>query len=108
LDGISARSPEPLRKVFQVVLSIAFGVGKHRQKSRTCFPGDFILVVEMAHRIAASFVLPQDLSYELTFGEITMIQFYLFVGDIDLFSQKQNKSKKKSDRESRHFRHFCP
>jgi hypothetical protein len=76
-------SPEPLRKVFQLILSIAFGVGQHRQKSRTRFPGDFAIRIEVPHGVAASFVLPQDLRYELTFGETNVIQFYLVVGDID-------------------------
>ena len=30
LAGISSRSPEPLRKVFQLILSIAFGIGQLR------------------------------------------------------------------------------
>jgi hypothetical protein len=30
IEGISIRTPEPLRKVFQLILSIAFGVGEHR------------------------------------------------------------------------------
>ena len=84
LDGISTRSPEPLRKVFQLILSIAFGVGDHHQKSRTRFPADFAIRIEVPHRIAASFVLVQNLSYELTFGEINVIQFYLVIGYIDL------------------------
>jgi hypothetical protein len=59
------------------------GIGQHRQKSRTRFPADFALLIEIAHRMSASFVLPQDLRQQLTFGEINVIHFYLVVGDID-------------------------
>jgi hypothetical protein len=52
--------PEPLRKVFQVILGIAFGVGQHRQKSRTRFPGDFATRIELPHGIAAFLVLVQN------------------------------------------------
>jgi hypothetical protein len=72
LDGISTRSPEPLRKVFQVILSIAFGVGQHRQESRTRFPGDFAIRIEVPHGVAAFLVLVQNLSDQLPFGEINV------------------------------------
>jgi hypothetical protein len=66
LDGISTRSPEPLWKVFQLILSLTFSIGQHRQKSRTRFPADFALRIEASHGVAAFLVLPQDLRYELT------------------------------------------
>jgi hypothetical protein len=73
LDGIwspEPLSPEPLRKLFQFILSIAFGIGKLCQEPRTRFPADFALVIEAAHRISAFLVSPQDLRNQLTFGEI--------------------------------------
>jgi hypothetical protein len=67
----------------QVILSIAFGVGQLCQKSRTRFPGDFAIRIEVPHGVAAFLVLMQNLRYELTFGEINMVQFYVLVGDTD-------------------------
>ena len=81
--GPNFKSPEELWKIRHIVLGLAFSIGQHRQKSRTRFPTDFALVIEIAHRISTSFVLPQNLSYELTFGEINVIGFYVVVGDID-------------------------
>jgi hypothetical protein len=82
LGGISDGSPEPLRKVFQHILSIAFGIGQLRQKSRTRFPGDFAPVIEAAHRISAFLVSPQDLRQQLLFGDVVMVRLYLVVGDV--------------------------
>ena len=73
--------------IVEVILSIALGVGQHRQKSRTCFPGDFALVIEMAHGVAAFLVLVQNLSDQLPFSQFRMIGFNVLIGDIDPESQ---------------------
>jgi hypothetical protein len=83
IEGISIRTPEPLGKVFQLILSISFGIGQHRQEPRARFPRNFPFDVEVSHGVAAVLVLVQNLSYELTFGEIDVIGFYRFVGDVD-------------------------
>jgi hypothetical protein len=87
MDGISTRSPEPLRNVFQFILSIAFSIGQHRQKSRTRFPGDFAIRIEVPHGVAAFLVLVQNLSDQLPFGQFRMIEFNVLIGDIHPESQ---------------------
>ena len=42
----------------------------------------FSIPIEIPHGISASFVLLQDLSNELTFGEIGMIPLYVLTSDI--------------------------
>jgi hypothetical protein len=59
IEGISTRSPEPLGKVFQLILSIAFGIGQLRQEPRTRFPRNFPFDVEVSHGVAAVLVLVQ-------------------------------------------------
>src|ERR1700730_4188768 len=77
------RSPEDLGKICQIVFSIAFSVGQHRQEPRAGFPDDFAPLIEAAKGISATFVLLQDLGKQLTPGEVGMIRFYLLDGYID-------------------------
>jgi hypothetical protein len=62
-------------------VSIAFRIGQHAQEPRTGFPGDPAPLVEAPHRISASFVFPQDLGRELTFGKLGISRLYVLVSD---------------------------
>jgi hypothetical protein len=68
-------------------MSLTLSISQRRQKSRTRFPPDFAICIEVPHGIAAFLVLVQNLSDQLPFGEINVLGFYMLVGDIDPKSQ---------------------
>ena len=76
-------SAESREIIVEVILSIALGVGQHRQKSRARFPGDFATRIEVAHGVAAFLVLVQNLRDQLPFSQFRVIGFNVLVGDID-------------------------
>jgi hypothetical protein len=79
--SIAIQSPEAL-KIVEIILSIAFCVGQHAQKSRAGFPDDFAMLIKAPHGISALLIFSQNLRDELASGQFAVLSSYVLTGDI--------------------------
>ena len=70
---ISPQSPEASGQILHIILDLTFGVSQFLKHGGRCFPRNFTLNVEVAHRVAMALVLAQDFGGQFCFVRLAVL-----------------------------------